>query len=265
MRPRAPRASRRGPGNGSPGAPETGAAVCCGLRSEAVPPAEGLAAQRHPRRPVPARARAACAAALLLALASAPAARVASAQAPPQEAAAAAIDRLHETLLSIMQEAEKLGFGGRYERIQPVLLDLYDFPFMAEKSVGLGWRELDDAQRARLVDAFSRLAIATYAARFDRDGGARFETLGVEPAAQGTVMVRTRIVRSDDEPVALDYRMRAENGRWRIIDVFMNGTVSELALRRSEYSGLLKREGFDALLQAIEKKIAAQERASAQA
>src|SRR5690606_22065381 len=65
--------------------------------------------------------------------------------------------------------------------------------------------------------------------------------------------------------VALDYRMRAEDGRWRIIDVFMNGTVSELALRRSEYSGLLKRQGFDALLQAIEQKIAAQERASAQA
>lgn len=189
----------------------------------------------------------------------------APAAAPPEAAATAGIEKLHETLLGVMKEASALGFTGRLERIRPVLLDLYDFPFMAEKSVGLGWRDLDDAERTRLVDAFSRLAIATYAARFDRWDGARFETLGVQPASAGTVLVKTRIVRGNGEAVALDYRMRADAGQWRIIDVFMNGTVSELALRRSEYSGVLKRSGFDALLQAIEQKIAAQERGAQEA
>jgi len=205
---------------------------------------------------------AALAAALLLGWA-APA--VADPQAPPPEAAADAIGKLHEVLLGVMKEAGPLGFSGRLERIRPVLLDLYDFPFMAEKSVGLGWRQLDEPARARLVDAFSRLAIATYAARFDKYDGARFETLGVQPASQATMLVKTRIVRGSGETVALDYRMRVEGDQWRIIDVFMNGTVSELALRRSEYSGVLKREGFDALLQAIEQKIAAQERGAQEA
>jgi len=185
--------------------------------------------------------------------------------APPPTAAAGAIDGLHDVLLGVMKEAGKLGFAGRYERIGPVLHEVYDFPFMAEKSVGLGWRQLDEPSRARLVDAFSRLAISTYAARFDSYDGARFETLGVQPAANDTVLVKTRIVRGNGETVALDYRMRVEGGHWRIIDVFMNGTVSELALRRSEYSGVLKREGFDALLQAIEQKIAAQERGAKEA
>jgi len=206
---------------------------------------------------------AALSAALLLGWA-APAA--AEPQAPPPDAdAGAAIEKLHEVLLGVMKEAGPLGFSGRLERIRPVLLDLYDFPFMAEKSVGLGWRQLDEPARARLVDAFSRLAIATYSARFDRYDGARFETLGVQPATHGTVLVKTRIVRGSGETVALDYRMRAQAGQWRIIDVFMNGTVSELALRRSEYSGVLKREGFDALVQAIEQKIAAQERGAEEA
>lgn len=187
------------------------------------------------------------------------------ADAPPDAEAAAAIETLHATLLGVMKDAQALGFSGRLERIRPVLLELYDFPFMAEKSAGLGWRDLDEAERTRLVDAFSRLAIATYAARFDHHDGARFETLGVEPASHDTVLVKTRILRASGEAVALDYRMRAEAGRWRIIDVFMNGTVSELALRRSQYSGLLKREGFDALLEAIEQKIAAQERGAQEA
>ena len=68
-------------------------------------------------------------------------------------------------------------------------------------------------------------------------------------------MVRTRIVPVDEDPVELDYRVRGADGSWRIIDVFMNGTVSELALRRSEYSALIKREGFTALLALLDERI----------
>jgi phospholipid transport system substrate-binding protein len=70
--------------------------------------------------------------------------------------------------------------------------------------------------------------------------------------------VKSRIVRGNGEIVALDYRLRPVDGEWRVIDVFLNGTVSELALRRAEYSGVLKREGFDGLMRALEEKIAAQ-------
>ena len=46
------------------------------------------------------------------------------------------------------------------------------------------------------------------------------------------------------------------NGDWRVVDVYLDGTVSELALRRSEYSSALKREGFDELVGSVETKIA---------
>jgi phospholipid transport system substrate-binding protein len=176
----------------------------------------------------------------------------------PPEQAEAAIESLHRVLLEAMQDADELGFEGRLERIHPTVAELYDFGFMAEKSVGLGWRKLDEPARAQLVDAFSRLAIATYAARFDGFNGERFETLGVQQATHGTLLVKSRIVRGNGEIVALDYRLRPVDGEWRVIDVFLNGTVSELALRRAEYSGVLKREGFDGLMRALEEKIAAQ-------
>jgi phospholipid transport system substrate-binding protein len=55
--------------------------------------------------------------------------------------------------------------------------------------------------------------------------------------------------------VKLDYRLRAADGDWKIVDVYLNGTVSELALRRSEYSSLIKREGLEALLAALDEHI----------
>ena len=177
---------------------------------------------------------------------------------PPPEQAEAGIESLHRVLLAAMREADELGFEGRLEQIRPTVATLYDFGFMAEKSIGLGWRQLDEPERARLVDAFSRLAIATYAARFDGFNGERFETMGVQQATHGTLLVKSQIVRGNGETVALDYRLRPLDGEWRVIDVFLNGTVSELALRRAEYSGVLKREGFDGLMRALEETIAAQ-------
>jgi len=147
----------------------------------------------------------------------------------------------------------------RLARLGPAIGERYDFAFIAEKSVGLTWKELDSAQRAKLVDALSRLAGANYAARMAEFSGERFETIGTENASQSTILVHTRVVDSKGGAIPLDYRLRAApDGKPLIIDVFYDGTVSELAMRRSEYSALLKKGGIDALLAALEKKIAEQ-------
>jgi phospholipid transport system substrate-binding protein len=203
--------------------------------------------------------------AMLLALAPANAPADPAAPAPAGSSAPAApgasqvIDALHSALLDVMQRAEALGYQGRFTTLEPAVTRAYDLPFMAEKSVGRSWQDLDAAQRERLVEAFRRLSIAHYAARFDAYGGERFEILGQEPAPLDTVMVRSRIVRPEDEDVELTYRMHETPDGWRIVDVYLRGTLSELAMRRSEYSSVLRREGLDALLQALERKAASLE------
>ena len=71
-----------------------------------------------------------------------------------------------------------------------------------------------------------------------------------------TMIVRTRLIDPGDEDVELNYRMHRTAEGWKIIDVYLDGTVSELALRRSEFSGIVKRESFDALIAALDAKIA---------
>jgi len=187
----------------------------------------------------------------------------------PQPAAAdpasQSIEGLNRGLLEIMQRGKQLGFAGRRDQIRPVVLARYDFPFMAEKSVGSAWQQLGEAERARLTDALSRLAIATYAARFSSYDGERFETLGAEDGGYGTRMVHSRIVEKTGEATPIDYRLRAVDGEWRVIDVLLNGTVSELALRRADWSAVLKRDGFEALMKALEKKISDQEQGKGEA
>ena len=143
----------------------------------------------------------------------------------------------------------------RAARIEPVVRASYDIPYMARKAVGRYWRDLSEDDRKRLVDTFTRLTVANYAARFTGYSGQRFETLGVEPSTRGTVLVQT-VLWNGDERVELNYRLRPGPEGWRIIDVFLQGTVSELAMRRAEYTSVIKREGFPRLVEALEERIA---------
>jgi phospholipid transport system substrate-binding protein len=174
----------------------------------------------------------------------------------PAEPPAKTVDALHVTLLGVMKDADELGYKGRYERLSQVLPGLFDIEFMAQKSVGRHWRRASEDDRKYLLDTFGEFTIANYAGNFDGYSGQTFETLGEEASTHGTMLVRSRLVEPDGEAIQLNYRLRPVGEKWKIIDVYLNGTVSELALRRSEYSSLIQREGFDSLLVALNQKIA---------
>lgn len=185
----------------------------------------------------------------------------AQAAAPAAGSASATLERFHAGLLDVMKRAKTLGYAGRHEVLAPLVRDTYDLPFMARTAAGKHWRALDETQQAKLVDAFTRMTIANYAGRFTGWEGDRFELRGEEPAGQETTLVRTALVGGDGKTTQLDYRLRhADGGGWRIIDVFLNGTVSELALRRSEYGAVIERDGFDALIASLDRKIAGLEK-----
>jgi phospholipid transport system substrate-binding protein len=165
------------------------------------------------------------------------------------------VEKLHAALLDIMKSADKLGYEGRYARLNPVVEETFDMPFMASKSVGSHWNELPKADQKRWLDVFEQHITANYAGQFTGYSGESFETLGEEPAIRDTRIVRTRLIRPSDDDVQLNYRLRQVDGHWRIIDIYLNGTVSELALRRSEYSSVLQREGFEKLISTIDEKV----------
>jgi phospholipid transport system substrate-binding protein len=159
---------------------------------------------------------------------------------------------LQETL----RDADALGYEGRLKKLTPEIEKTFDLEFMARTAIGQQWKDLSEEERKRWVDAFSRMTIANYAGRFNHYSGQSFEVLGSEPASNDTVFVRTRVIVPNEENVDVSYRMRDAGEVWKVIDVYLKGTVSELALRRSEYSAVLKRDGIEGLVHSIDEKIA---------
>jgi phospholipid transport system substrate-binding protein len=167
---------------------------------------------------------------------------------------AARIETLHAVLLDAMKQGRQLGAKGRYDKLAPVLLKTYDAPLMARIAVGQNWDALNPGQQAAVVDAFSRMMVATYASRFDDFSGERFEIVQTLDQPPADKFVKTRITQSNGKIVSLNYLMRRSGSDWRVVDVYLDGTISELASRRAEFGTILKSGGPDALISSLRQQ-----------
>jgi len=179
------------------------------------------------------------------------------AAATDQSAAPPVISRFYDELLAVMKVAKRLPFDERYSRLAPSVSRTFDLPLMTRLSVGPSWVQIGPPQQQRLTAAVSSYTISEYAARFDDFAGERFEVAAGAPNANG-VVVSTRLIKSNGEAIPLNYLMRQDaSGAWKVIDVYLNGTISEMAARRSEFASVLQRSGADGLAQLIEQRTAA--------
>ena len=168
---------------------------------------------------------------------------------------AATVERFHGKLLSVMQQAEKLGYRGRYRELEPFVNASFDIPFIANVVLGRYRDQLSEAQKEEFIALFRRSSAATYASRFDGYGGEEFVETSREALKRGRVLIRTELRRPDGAPVSLDYLLHEKQGKWYIISVSADG-VNDLSLKRAEYAAVIKEKGYNGLVKDILSKIA---------
>jgi len=176
-----------------------------------------------------------------------------------ETAARSVVERFHRSLIDVMRRASELGYRGRLQTLAPEVSRAFHIPVMARIVAGSHWKTFSRDQKSALARAFGRMTTATYAHRFDGYSGESFRILGEMPSRRKSVVVKSEIVKSNGEAVAIDYLMRRFKRGWRVVDVQLKGAYSELATRRSEYSSILRRGGLATLLATIDSKVATYE------
>jgi phospholipid transport system substrate-binding protein len=152
-----------------------------------------------------------------------------------------------------MKNGRTLGGSGRFAKLAPIIRGSFDVTSMARLSVGPLWTGLSEAQRQEVTESYGRYISAIYADRFDSYDGQKLEVTGEQPAPFG-LMVKSRIIKSNGEPVEVDYVMRQNGESWLIADIYLDSAISEVATRRSEFAAILKTQGIDGLIAALNRK-----------
>lgn len=164
------------------------------------------------------------------------------------------VETFQAKLLKVMRGGKKLGFQGRYDKLEAAITKSHDLTKITRIVVGREWVKLTEAQQQQLVSVFSRLSIASYAYNFKEFSNESFKFESEEETTRGGAIIHTYLTIPEDKDVKFDYMLKKNGDNWQIINIIANG-VSDLALKRSEYTSILKTEGFDALIVKISAKI----------
>ena len=185
--------------------------------------------------------------ALMLATGVARAAAVAEAAAP--------INALDQALIQAMQSGKSVPFTQRYNTLKPVIMQAFDLDAILQTSVGPRWASFTPAQQQALQAEFVRFTVCSYVSNFSDFGGERFETSPDQRSIGTEQVVATRLIPASGTPNKLDYVMRQGAAGWRAVDVLLDGSISRVAVQRSDFRSLLASGGPDALVASLHKKV----------
>jgi len=170
--------------------------------------------------------------------------------------AAAPIAALNRGLLAGMRAGKATPFAQRYAALAPLVESAFDIPGILQASVGPRWAALPPAQQAQLLDVFRKFTIASYVANFDAFGGEKIDVLPDVRSVGADQVVASQIAPPDAAPVRIDYVMRRTAAGWRAVDVLLNGSISRVAVQRSDFRSLLSSGDAAPLIQSLQRKIA---------
>ena len=171
----------------------------------------------------------------------------------------AVIQRLNDGLLQIMKEGDRTPFTQRVAQLAPVVDAALDVPAILRLAVGPAWSTLTPAQQASLLSAFRNYTVATFVENFDSYDGQR---LTVSPQTRalpgGAQVVHTQVIsRSGLATHSIDYVMRNGARGWQASDILADGTISRVAVLRSDFAAMLASGGAPALEASLQRKTAA--------
>jgi len=165
------------------------------------------------------------------------------------------VDRLNTVLLDVMKNAKPLGYQGRYKKLDPIVKDTHDFNAIAQIALGSHWKNLNDAQKQSFIQRLTDLSVATYAAQFNGYAGEEFKYESDQSMKSNRMLLRYVLTAPKEKPVKFEYIMtQAAGGQWSIVNIIVDG-ISDLALKKAQYTSVIDREGFDSLMNKLSQKI----------
>ena len=164
--------------------------------------------------------------------------------------AVAPVEAFYDALVAQMKKGGPA--RARYEMLKPAVEKAFDLPGMTAVAVGPAFASLPEADRKALTDAFERMTIANYVKNFDSFSGEKF---AVEPASINRPPSTDKLVKSTlktgKDTIPFNYRMHQVGAEWKIEDIYLNGNISQMAQRRSDFSATFAASGAAGLTKKI--------------
>lgn len=134
----------------------------------------------------------------------------------------------------------------RAKAIRKIIQKNFDFPYMAQDSLGAAYEGLNPAQRQEFIDVFSSLFQSSYTNLVLRFLKRETIKYGKETGSGNRARVDTTLVRANDT-IQVEYLAHQKGGGWLLYDVIVDG-VSILDKYKSGFAREIQAGSFDSLM-----------------
>jgi phospholipid transport system substrate-binding protein len=131
------------------------------------------------------------------------------------------------------------------KKLETIVTQAVDLEGMAKQALGKTWDETSPAKRKKFLDAFvGRFRKAT-GEQLDQYRSTQIKYYPEKKDGDEVIVPSDVTVKG--EPTHIEYRMREQNGSWRIVDIVVDD-VSTVDNYRSSFNRIVKKEGMDGLI-----------------
>ena len=156
----------------------------------------------------------------------------------------AGVNELHESLIKI---SNKTINSDNLELIDDVVKNSYDLEKMGKIIIGVDWKQMDTKSKKEFINVFKRFISVNYFRRFNKINELNFEHQTVKVIGDKFKLAGV-ILTADNEKLKIDYLLGFKNEKWKIFDVLIDGSISEVATKKSDFKKIIKEEGISGLV-----------------
>ena len=182
------------------------------------------------------------------------------ARADDRASATEVVEHFQNGLLYTLLHSGEMDYDTRIQSLEALIAETFDVERVARSVIGgKRYRNLPPAEQRRYQTLFTRYVVASQSRRLGSLEGKAFSSLGRRRGPDGTAVVDVSFQEQGQEQgrqiATVSYILLPTGLGWRIIDVIIDGGVSELTLRRSEFASVVRDKGVDGLMSALDAKI----------
>ena len=155
-----------------------------------------------------------------------------------------------DDVLAIIKNDKEIQAGNQqklYAVAEEKILPNFDFDRVCRMVLGKNWKAATSEQQASFQKEFRSLLLRTYSVALGKykDQVIEYKPMRIEPDAKN-VTVKTQILQSGGQPIAVDYSLVKNGASWKVYDIVIEN-VSLVTNYRSQFSNEIRQNGIDSL------------------
>ncbi|MES1986586.1 MAG: ABC transporter substrate-binding protein [Pseudomonadota bacterium] len=155
-----------------------------------------------------------------------------------------------DDVLAIIKNDKEIQAGNQqklYAVAEEKILPNFDFDRVCRMVLGKNWKAATTEQQASFQKEFRSLLLRTYSVALGKykDQVIEYKPMRIEPDAKN-VTVKTQILQSGGQPIAVDYSLVKNGASWKVYDIVIEN-VSLVTNYRSQFSNEIRQNGIDSL------------------